>query len=101
MLRKVLLAIGVILLLCAGGFAAAGQFRVAAQLLVPALLLTAGIAWERWQYKRPEGARPDPRWQNTGERFIDPGTGRLVDVYYDPRSGERHYVQAGAGGENA
>ncbi|MBL6750379.1 MAG: hypothetical protein ISP90_07635 [Nevskia sp.] len=101
MLRKVLLAIGALLLLGAAWFALLGQGRVALQMLVPGLMLTAGIAWERWQYKRPADGGPRPHWQNTGERFVDPGSGQLVDVYYDPRSGERHYVQAGRGQDAA
>ena len=30
-------------------------------------------------------------WQPTGEKFIDPGTGKLVEVDYDPETGERRY----------
>lgn len=30
-------------------------------------------------------------WQRTGERFIDPETGKLVEVDYDPKTGERRY----------
>jgi hypothetical protein len=32
-------------------------------------------------------------WQPTGEKFIDPGTGKLVEVDYDPKTGERRYRQ--------
>ena len=32
-------------------------------------------------------------WQPTGEKFIDPGTGKLVEVDYDPQTGERRYRQ--------
>lgn len=40
------------------------------------------------------GARPlDGRWQTTDERFVDPETGKLVTVWYDPESGERRYVE--------
>jgi hypothetical protein len=39
------------------------------------------------------GARPVAgRWRATDERFIDPETGRLVTVWFDPASGERRYV---------
>ncbi len=31
-------------------------------------------------------------WQETGERFIDPTTGKLTEVKYDPATGERSYV---------
>lgn len=30
-------------------------------------------------------------FEPTAERFIDPGTGRLTEVYYDPKTGEREY----------
>ena len=40
------------------------------------------------------GARPlDHRWKATGERFVDPETGKLVTVWFDPQSGERRYVE--------
>lgn len=39
------------------------------------------------------GARPlDRRWQATDERFVDPETGRLVTVWFDPETGRRRYV---------
>ena len=40
------------------------------------------------------GAQPlDRRWKATGERFVDPETGKLVAVWFDPQSGERRYVE--------
>ncbi len=39
------------------------------------------------------GARPiDRGWKPTDERFVDPDTGKLVTVWFDPKSGERRYV---------
>jgi hypothetical protein len=38
--------------------------------------------------------RPDPRWRDTGERFVDPETGLMTAVYFDPAKGERHYRAA-------
>jgi hypothetical protein len=38
---------------------------------------------------------PGTGWVKTEERFIDPDTGKTVDVFYDPRSGERQYVSQG------
>ena len=32
-------------------------------------------------------------FEPTGEKFIDPGTGRLVEVEYDAETGERNYRQ--------
>jgi hypothetical protein len=36
-------------------------------------------------------------WEPTGEKFIDPGTGKLVEVDYDPQTGERRYREPGNG----
>jgi hypothetical protein len=54
-------------------------------------LILLGTAFERWRY-RPEAGRAGAGWEPTGERFEDPQTGKTVRVFYDPRSGERHYV---------
>ncbi len=58
------------------------------------LLLAIALVIERWRYKRIRDERPDPRWTDTGERFVDPETGALTAVYFDPASGERHYLAA-------
>jgi hypothetical protein len=55
-------------------------------------LIFIGTRFERWRYRRYEST-PDASWQATGERFVDPGSGRDVEVFYDPKSGERRYVQ--------
>jgi hypothetical protein len=39
---------------------------------------------------RTSRAATEAKWEPTGEKFIDPGTGRLVEVDYDPRTGERN-----------
>jgi hypothetical protein len=54
-------------------------------------LILLGTLFERWRY-RPNGPRPGAGWEATGERFEDPQTGKTVQVFYDPRSGERRYV---------
>jgi membrane protein implicated in regulation of membrane protease activity len=36
-------------------------------------------------------------WQDTDEKFLDPTTGRLMRVRYNPRTGERDYVEVGPG----
>ena len=61
----------------------------------PSLIMIGTILaltlFERFRYK-PLADRPPPGWQATGERFIDPESGKAVTVYYDPKSGERQYV---------
>jgi hypothetical protein len=46
-------------------------------------------------------ARPlGPAWRATDEKFVDPETGELVTVWFDPETGERRYVgddQSGRG----
>lgn len=82
------------LLLAGAAFAALSGVLVALvpQLLVGGLLVVVGLAVERWRYKPMLEGRPDPAWIESGERFIDPGSGQLIAVYFDPRSGDRHYL---------
>ena len=35
------------------------------------------------------------QWQQTGEREVDHETGTILEVWYDPVSGERRYVPTG------
>ncbi len=65
-------------------------------LLFVGVAVCLGTVFERWRY-RPHEGRPDERWQRTGERFEDPQTGKTIEVFYDPRSGERRYVSDTAG----
>ena len=97
MLRKALLVIGALTLGAALYCAIIGFYPILPHLLVFGLMLTAGIVWERWRYKNAVTARAQPGWQATGERFVDPGSGKLVEVYFDPARGARHYVDAGPG----
>jgi hypothetical protein len=49
-------------------------------------------------YKRhPLDAPPGPEWRFTGERFLDPPSREMVEVWYSPRTGERAYVRARVG----
>jgi hypothetical protein len=54
------------------------------------LILLAAVLFERWRYQKTARA-PKIEWQGTDERFVDPETGVLTQVMYDPRSGERIY----------
>lgn len=90
MLRKLLL--GFALLVLAGGALAlaTGSAQGLPTLLLGALL-AVGILFERRRYKP---AQKNAKGQATGERFVDPVSGELLEVYYDPASGERSYVKA-------
>jgi hypothetical protein len=45
--------------------------------------------------RRPLDAPPGRDWSFTGERFLDPASGEMLEVWYCPRTGERAYVRAG------
>ena len=85
------------LLLFAGVAALVGAFllvtgRIAAGVyaLGAGVLIVIGTVFER-RYRANEG-RPGPGWELTGERFVDPQTGKNVQVFYHPQTGERRYV---------
>jgi hypothetical protein len=93
MLPIVLYVLGGLMLVGAGVAVLTGvMVAMLPQLIFGGLLLVVGLAIERWRYKPLLRGGPDPRWKDTGERFIDPGTGQLTAVYFDAERGERHYV---------
>ncbi|SRR5579884_2611043 len=93
MLPIVLYVLGGLMLVGAGVAVLTGvMVALLPQLIFGGLLLVVGLAIERWRYKPLLRGGPDPRWTDTGERFIDPGTGQLTAVYFDAQRGERHYV---------
>ena len=48
--------------------------------------------------RRPlDAPPPGPDWTFTGERFLDPGSGEMLEVWHCPRTGERAYVRARSG----
>jgi hypothetical protein len=54
-------------------------------------VIFVAIVIERWRYNaKPKIAQPDE--VATGERFVDPETGVLMEVMYSSRTGERRYV---------
>jgi len=61
-------------------------------LIIGGVLLLVGLAIERWRYKPIVQRPPEPDWTDTGERFIDPETNKLIAVYLDAAGGERHYI---------
>jgi hypothetical protein len=61
-------------------------------------ILTFGVLFERRGY-RPHVNRNSGQWQETNERFIDPVSGHLIVVRYNPETGERDYVDKGVAKE--
>jgi hypothetical protein len=94
MLRGCLIVCGFLFLAAAAASAAIGTpVPAIGWLLVTGLILTLGVLYERVRYKSIARGKPGPGWQATGERFVDPETGKLVEVYFKPATGERMYVQ--------
>jgi hypothetical protein len=90
-LRAAVLLFGIVLLF--GGAIAVGNAAIPGWwALGLGGLLVVGVLAERVIYK-PLVPRAPPGWQRTGERFIDDATGKVVEVFYDPKSGQRQYVQ--------
>lgn len=90
-MATVLCALGVLLVLAGAAMALLGALFVP-QLVIGGLFLLIGLAIERWRYKPIVARRPAPGWSDTGERFVDPETGKLTAVYFDASNGERHYI---------
>lgn len=93
MLRIAVGVFGAALLLA--GAALAFWNLVFIDLAVGGAIILAGTLFEARRYRARVSAQGG--WQDTEERFIDPITGRLMRVRFNPRTGERDYVDAGPG----
>jgi hypothetical protein len=92
MLRAVVLAMGVLMMLGGMFIAVTGIAAPALWLFAVGAILVVGTVFERVLYKPLVVAKPSPGWTDTGERFVDPETGKLVKVLYNAKSGERQYA---------
>jgi hypothetical protein len=95
MLRGALLGLGCAaiiagVLLIAVGFA----FPAGVEVLGAGVILAIVLLFERRGY-RPKVDRLAGRWEQTSERFIDPVSGHVIEVRYNPDTGERDYVDTG------
>ena len=59
-------------------------------LFVNGVIVIAALLFERGRYRPP--MTPGGSWQETAERFVDPTTGQLMKVRYNPQTGARDYV---------
>jgi hypothetical protein len=91
MLRIVVIAGGAILTCVGIGLIACGVHAPGWQVLAIGVTVLIGTLFERWRYRNIEEPS-NGRWQQTGEKFIDPSSGDPVEVLFDPRTGERRYV---------
>ena len=78
-----------ILLIAVGAALPAG-----AELLGVGVILTLALLFERRGY-HPKNKRALGGWEQTSERFIDPVSGHVIEVRYNPDTGERDYVDTG------
>jgi hypothetical protein len=91
MLRKAILAYGVLAVVGAIALALAGvQGGLVFYALIQGLILIAALLLERGRYRPP--TTESGAWQETQERFVDPSTGQLMKVRYNPQTGARDYV---------
>lgn len=90
MLRTAVLIFGCGVLLLGAYLCTLGAGFGGIQTLIAGAIVVLGTLFERWRYKN-RNASLDADWQTTGERFVDPETGKNMEVLYDPRSGERKY----------
>ena len=96
-LRWVLGGLGI--LIVAGGVTAVAAGAPVPVLIAPTiigLIFVLGALFERVYYKVPMARAPGRGFIATDERFVDPSTGRLVEVHVKPETGERAYVDIGA-----
>jgi hypothetical protein len=66
-------------------------------LIIIGALIFAGVLLES-RYGRPGAPTqvPPHAWELTNEKFVDDETGRVLEVWIDPLTGERRYEPAGS-----
>lgn len=95
MLRRVIIAYGVLCLIGAAILLVAHvTIALVIYLAINGLIIVGGILFERSSY-HSNANRTQGKWQPTGERFNDPTSGQIVEVYYNPQTGERDYRESG------
>lgn len=90
MLRAAVLALGVAMVLAgtALGLLVHPYFF---QLTLGGLIVLGGTLFEARRYRARVSRTTG--WQDTPEKFVDPTTGKLMRVRYNPQTGERDYVE--------
>jgi len=93
MLRRALVAYGLLCLALAVVLlvVAHAVVLVAVDLLINGGIVVAAVLLERRRY-RPRIDSMQGHWQATGERFVDPASGHLIEVRYNSETGQRDYV---------
>ena len=95
MFRQALLILGLLAILLGLFLSAIGlALPLGIYLCLTGVIVTGALLIERRGY-RPSVNRAGGKWQETNERFIDPVSGHLIVVRYNPETGERDYVDKG------
>lgn len=92
MLRRVIIGYGLLCLVVAAVllFIVHVTIWLVLYLAVNGAILVSAVLLERRRY-RTRVDRTQGQWQSTGERFVDPTTGQLMEVSYNAATGERDY----------
>jgi hypothetical protein len=90
-LKRVIIAYGIVAIAGAVVLAAIGVGSpIVLYLFVNGAIVIAALLFERGRYQPP--VTQGGTWQETSERFVDPTTGQLMKVRYNPQTGARDYV---------
>ncbi len=92
MLRSTVLALSVCVFVIACGAAMFDAMYWAFAFWAGVLVLALAI--ERRSYGAAKREKPGPGWQPTGELFYDDASGHRVEVWFEPATGARRYVQS-------
>ncbi|MGH7862586.1 MAG: hypothetical protein ACREOS_10150 [Candidatus Dormibacteraceae bacterium] len=93
MLRTSLIGLAIVVVVGAVGLLIAGVgalTTVIGSVIFDGIILLLALLLERGRYRPKASSGP---WESTEERFQDPTTGRWIRVEYNPRTGERRYVE--------
>lgn len=92
MLRGVIIGYGLLSLIGAAIllFVVHAALWLVVYLAVNGFILVSAVLLERKHYRARVDRTPG-HWQPTGERFVDPATERLIEVFYNRATGERDY----------
>jgi hypothetical protein len=95
MLRRVIIAYGLLYLIGAVVllFMVHAALWLVLYLAVNGFILVCAMLLERQRYHALVD-RTQGHWQPTGERFVDPTSKRLVEVFYNTATGERDYRES-------
>lgn len=91
MLKRLIIGYGILAMAGAVVLASLGRGApIVLYLFVNGAVVVAALLFERGRYRPP--VTQGGAWQETAERFVDPTTGQLMKVRYNPQTGARDYV---------